>query len=63
MDLIRPLLNCKYSPFEPSYKGRNALHAAVYHNRLELVKFYLESDESSIFRYDNVINIMTRDKP
>ncbi|CAK71954.1 unnamed protein product (macronuclear) [Paramecium tetraurelia] len=63
LDLVRPLLKCKYSPFEPSYRGRNALHAAVYHNRLELVQFYLESDESRIFRKENVINLMTKDKP
>ncbi|CAD8171725.1 unnamed protein product [Paramecium pentaurelia] len=63
LDLVKPLLKCKYSPFEPSYKGRNALHAAVYHNRLELVVFYLESEESKIFRIDNVINLMTKDKP
>ena len=59
MDLIKPLINRKYSPFEPSYKGRNALHAAVYHNKLELVEFYLESEESRIFRDENVINVMT----
>lgn len=63
MDLVKPLINCRYSPFEPSYKGRNALHAAVYNNRKELVEYYLESESVKEFRIDNVINRMTKDKP
>ena len=63
LDLVVPLINFRYSPFEPSYKGRNALHAAVYHNRIELVEYYLESDAVKEFRTENVINKMTKDKP
>ncbi|CAD8086171.1 unnamed protein product [Paramecium sonneborni] len=63
LDLVKPLINCRYSPFEPSYKGRNALHAAVYNNRKELVEYYLESESVKEFRIDNVINRMTKDKP
>lgn len=60
---MEPLIRCKYSPFEPSYKGRNALHAAVYHNRKELVEYYLESESVKEFREGNVINRMTKVKP
>ncbi|CAD8077580.1 unnamed protein product [Paramecium primaurelia] len=63
LDLVEPLINYRYSPFEPSYKGRNALHAAVYHNRKELVEYYLESEAVKEFRTENVINRMTKDKP
>lgn len=63
LDLVEPLIRCRYSPFEPSYKGRNALHAAVYHNRKELVEYYLESENVKEFRVGNVINRMTKVKP
>lgn len=60
---MEPLISCRYSPFEPSYKGRNALHAAVYHNRKEIVEYFLESESVKEFRSLNVINRMTKDKP
>lgn len=30
-DLVGSLLQFNFSPFEESYKGRNAIHAAAYH--------------------------------
>lgn len=43
-DLATALLKFSFSPFLPSYRGRNAVHAAAYHGHLHLLKLYLEGD-------------------
>ena len=63
-DLIISLIHYNYSPFVLSYKGRNAVHAAAYHNHIALIRLFFESEITkkminSIGGIQKAVNLMT----
>jgi ankyrin repeat protein len=43
-DIAISLIHYQYSPFVMSYKGRNSVHAAAFHNHLHLLRLFFESE-------------------
>ncbi|CAD8137640.1 unnamed protein product [Paramecium pentaurelia] len=64
LELVKPLLKQQFSPFAPSYKGRNAVHAAAYHGHDKLIELFFESEnQNKKFNVKKFVNIMTIEKP
>lgn len=65
VDLVESLLQFNFSPFEVSYKGRSAVHAATYNGHLPLLRLFFESDMTINKRtsLDKAINMMTSEDP
>ncbi|CAD8136075.1 unnamed protein product [Paramecium octaurelia] len=64
-DLVIPFLKQQFSAFAPSYKGRNAVHAATYQGHEKLVHLFFEQSysENKKIQSKKLVNLMTIEKP